>query len=430
MSDVTALVTDLTRDLVRLDSRSFVSNLPVAERVEAALPGFEIERLDYTDPAGVAKRVLVAYRGPAASSSAPGGLALSGHMDTVPDTGWQEDPWSAGIDSEGVLHGLGSTDMKGPVAAAIVAARSLPAHVPITLLITTDEETTKQGARLIASGSDLVRRVKPRGILVVEPTGLHPVRGHRAHIAFTCVARGVQAHSSTGKGRNANWALIPFLVEMKAIYERLRSDPSLHDAEYDPPFSDFNLVIDNHGAAVNVTVPVATARIKFRYSAKLDPQPVLDAVYAAAARTGVAVTEAREGFPPASRRPSAGAAVRRYRGQAAPHRAVWHRCLRVAGDRAVRGAWPRRHRGGAYADRKGGHSGACRGGAAVHAAGNAGGGRRLSAAEPVLRFKRYRSDGDGRACITRLDGVVCGECGRSGVCYMMPDLTRETASLR
>ncbi len=124
------------------------------------------------------------------------------------------------------------------------------------------------------------------------------MRGHRAHIAFTCVARGVQAHSSTGKGRNANWTLIPFLVEMQAMFERLRSDPALHDPDYDPPFSDFNLVIDNHGAAVNVTVPVATARIKFRYSAKLDPTPVLAAVYAAAARAGVTVTEAREGFPP------------------------------------------------------------------------------------------------------------------------------------
>ena len=72
----------------------------------------------------------------------------------------------------------------------------------------------------------------------------------------------------------------------------------MQDPDYDPPFSDFNLVIDNHGAAVNVTVPVATARIKFRYSAKLDPTPVLDAVHAAAARAGVTVTEAREGFPP------------------------------------------------------------------------------------------------------------------------------------
>ena len=44
-------------------------------------------------------------------------------------------------------------------------------------------------------------------ILVAEPTSLAPVRGHRSHIAFTCVATGVQAHSSTGKGRNANWDL-------------------------------------------------------------------------------------------------------------------------------------------------------------------------------------------------------------------------------
>jgi acetylornithine deacetylase/succinyl-diaminopimelate desuccinylase-like protein len=292
MTDLLAQVTELTRDLVSLDSRSSLSNLPVADRVEAELRGFEVERIDYADAAGVAKRVLVAHRG------GTGGLALSGHMDTVPDTGWQEDPWSARIDAEGVMHGLGTTDMKGPIAAAVLAARSLPAGVPITLLITTDEETTKAGARAMAQRSDLVRRVKPAGIVVVEPTRLTPVRGHRSHIAFTCVATGLQAHSSTGRGRNANWDLIPFLMDMKAVFERLRSDPSLQDAAYDPPFSDFNVVIDNHGTAVNVTVPVATARIKFRYSAGVDPTPVLDAVHAAAARTGVVVTEAREGFPP------------------------------------------------------------------------------------------------------------------------------------
>src|SRR6516165_3345124 len=292
MADTSAAVVDLARELVALDSRSFVSNLPVADRVEAALHGFDVERLDYTDDAGVAKRALVAHRG------AAGGIALSGHMDTVPDTGWQQDPWSARIDADGILHGLGSTDMKGPVAAAIVAARAVPAGVPITLLITTDEETTKQGARLIAQRSELVRRVKPHGIIVVEPTGMVPVRGHRSHIAFTCVATGVQAHSSTGRGRNANWELIPFLVEMKSVFERLRTDTTLQDPDYTPPFSDFNIIIDNHGAAMNVTVPKATARIKFRYSAKLDPTPVLTAVHDAAQRFGIAVTDAREGFPP------------------------------------------------------------------------------------------------------------------------------------
>ena len=292
MTDFTAAVTALARDLVALDSRSFVSNLPVADRIESALTGFEIERLDYTDAAGVAKRVLVAHRG------GVGGLALSGHMDTVPDTGWKDDPWSAKVDPDGVLHGLGSADMKGPIAAAILAAQALPPGVPVTLLLTTDEETTKQGARLIARESELVRRVRPVGIVVVEPTGMNPVRGHRSSIGLTCVATGLQAHSSTGKGRNANWDLIPFLAEMKTVFQRLRNDPALQDPDYDPPFSDFNLVIDNHGAAVNVTVPIATARIKFRHSAKVDPAPVLAAVHSAADRSGIVVTEAREGFPP------------------------------------------------------------------------------------------------------------------------------------
>src|SRR3954447_8502664 len=150
MRDIETATVELTRELVSLDSRSFVSNLAVADCVEAALAGFDIERLDYTDDAGVTKRALVAHRGPF------GGVALSGHMDTVPDTGWQEDPWSARLDADGVLHGLGSTDMKGPVAAAIMAAQALPASVPVTLLITTDEETTKQGARLTAQRSQLL----------------------------------------------------------------------------------------------------------------------------------------------------------------------------------------------------------------------------------------------------------------------------------
>jgi acetylornithine deacetylase len=284
-------VARLTADLVALDSRSPLSNLPVAERIEAALPGFDIERIDYADANGVAKRCLVAHRGP------PGGYALSGHMDTVPDTGWQDDPWNPSVDAEGVMHGLGSVDMKGPVAACILAAQSVPAHVPATLLLTTDEETTKQGARAVAA-SEAARRLGLKGIIVAEPTHLRPVRGHRSSINFTATASGVQAHSSTGQGRNANWALIPFLAEMKMVFEKLRHDPALHDDAYDPPFSDFNLIIDNHGTAVNVNVPRATCRIKFRYSRGLDPAPIIAAVRGAAERAGITLEERAEGPPP------------------------------------------------------------------------------------------------------------------------------------
>ncbi len=285
-------VLNLARDLVALDSRSFVSNIAVAERIDATLAGFEIERLDYVDDAGIAKRALVARKGTGA-----GGLGLSGHMDTVPDTGWTTDPWSGEI-SGGRLHGLGSADMKGPLAACIVAAAALPPEVPVMLLITTDEETTKAGARVIAERSVLARRHPPAAILVAEPTRLGPVRGHRSSINFVAVATGVQAHSSTGQGRNANWALAGFVMDMREIHTRLRDDPALHDDAYDPPFSDFNLVIDNFGAAVNVTVPKATARIKFRYSASLDPAPIIAEVREAAGRAGVALSVMTEGSPP------------------------------------------------------------------------------------------------------------------------------------
>jgi acetylornithine deacetylase/succinyl-diaminopimelate desuccinylase-like protein len=281
----------LARDLVRIDSRSHLSNLPLAERIMAELAGFEIERIDFADAAGVAKRALVAWRG------GPGGLAFSGHMDTVPDTGWSEDPWSGAV-SDGVLHGLGSADMKGPVASVILAARAVPRDVPVGLVITTDEETTKLGARMVVERSALVRAMRPVGIVVAEPTRMVPVRGHRAHIAFTATATGVQAHSATGLGRNANWELVDFLAELREIHRRLLSDPALQDVAYDPVTSDFNLVIDNHGAAINVTVPRATVRIKYRYSAGVDPSFVVERVRAAAARCGLALEEAREGRPP------------------------------------------------------------------------------------------------------------------------------------
>lgn len=285
-------VAALAADLVRLDTRSALPNGAAIERIAAELGGFDVERLDYADAAGVTKHVLVAHRGGA------GGIALSGHVDTVPDTGWTDDPWSGRVDADGRLHGLGAADMKGPVAACVVAAAGLPADVPATLLITTDEETTKEGARAIAERSGLARRAGLRGIVVAEPTRMVPVRGHRAAIGFEAVATGVQAHSSTGLGLNANLALIPFLAEMRALHDRLRGDPALRDPAYDPPFPDFNITLDNHGTAVNVTVGRATCRIKFRHSRALDPEPVVGAVREAAARAGLALAVTRDGTPP------------------------------------------------------------------------------------------------------------------------------------
>ena len=259
--------------------------------------------------------------------------------------------------------------MKGQLAAAIVAAKALPDGVPITLLITTDEETTKAGAREIAQRSKLAKAAMLRGILVAEPTKMVPMRGHRVHVQFTATATGVQAHSSTGLGRNANWALVPFLMDMKAIYEMLRADPKYHDTAYDPPFNDFNPIIDNHGAAVNVTVPKATAVIKFRYSAKTDPAPIQRMVREAAKLYGLTLTEAFEGDPPElpESHPFVQLCSARQR-RGAARRALWHRRIHAAGPGAVRGHGPRRYRQSARARRMRAGRGTRRRGAGVHAA--------------------------------------------------------------
>ena len=55
-------VTCLAADLVAVDSCPSASNLPLADRIEAELAGFEIERLDCEDSQGIAKRAGGASR--------------------------------------------------------------------------------------------------------------------------------------------------------------------------------------------------------------------------------------------------------------------------------------------------------------------------------------------------------------------------------
>ncbi|CAG0910595.1 unnamed protein product, partial [Cyprideis torosa] len=101
----------------------------------------------------------------------------AGHVDVVP-TGsgddWNRPPFSGEI-ADGYLHGRGAEDMKGGVAALVVAAERFVAAHPqhpgrIAFLITSDEEgpatdgTVAVVERLIEDG------VKPRWCLLAEPT--------------------------------------------------------------------------------------------------------------------------------------------------------------------------------------------------------------------------------------------------------------------
>ena len=116
-------VIDLTRHLVATPS----PNLPGDERAVAALVQ------DAATQLGIDRGVIHAELPHRPNviidlDFGSGGrhLALSGHLDTKPvgDAVWSTNPFEA-VDIDGYLYGLGTCDMKGAVAAMLIAASEI-----------------------------------------------------------------------------------------------------------------------------------------------------------------------------------------------------------------------------------------------------------------------------------------------------------------
>jgi acetylornithine deacetylase len=256
-------VVRLTEELVAIDSVSSRSNLEIADALDATLgrAGFEVERLEYVDEAGERKVNLVARK-----SEGHGGLAFCAHLDTVPGVGWDRDPWTPAVE-DGRLIGLGSCDMKGPLAAALVAADRVDADRlarPVLVVATADEETTTRGARTVVERSELLRAAGTRHGVVLEPTRLTPVHAHKGGASVVVTAHGRAAHTSTDLGRSANFLIAPFLAEMADLADRLKSDPSYGDPDFDPPTLGFNMTLDDGGCKPNVTAARTTCTLSLR----------------------------------------------------------------------------------------------------------------------------------------------------------------------
>jgi acetylornithine deacetylase len=252
----------LTQDLIALPSPSTTSNRQVADFLAALLRdlGFEVERLAYDDH-GAEKVSLVARLGPGT-----GGLGLFSHSDTVPGDAGGWEPFTPHIQA-GRLVGRGSCDMKGPLAATIVAASQLnPRQLrkPLTIVVTADEEVGYGGAYCIARESTLLKAGWPEAIVVAEPTRLRPVYAHKGGARIYVTALGRAAHTSTEQGVSANFLIAPFLAEMAELAKLFRRDPRFRNPEFDPPTNGFNLVIDDGNCKSNVTAAKTVATLSLR----------------------------------------------------------------------------------------------------------------------------------------------------------------------
>ncbi|MEO5590374.1 MAG: M20 family metallopeptidase, partial [Gemmatimonadaceae bacterium] len=236
------LVKDLTRALVRFDT----TNPPGDEQACAEFlsgllesNGFEVKAHEFAD-----RRTSLVARIGGGATKPP--ICFSGHIDVVPlgAATWNRDPFAGEIDGD-QLYGRGSSDMKGGVAAMVVAATSLAPRLigspGVVLVITAGEETGCVGA------TDLARHglLGLAGAIVVgEPTANSPLVGHKGCFRFRCVSTGTTSHSSMPElGDNAIYKAARVIGEL----ERFQFDGDPH-----PVMGQPTLVVSQVSGGMNI----------------------------------------------------------------------------------------------------------------------------------------------------------------------------------
>jgi succinyl-diaminopimelate desuccinylase len=218
---VAAGVVELTQELVRTETINPPGNEARAADLLAAR--LEAAGLDVTahELGGPERTSLVArWRG---GGDAPA-LCLTGHLDTVPLGGsdWARDPLGGEIDGDR-LYGRGASDMKGGVAAIVVAAERVAAlgrgRAGLELVLCAGEETGCDGALALARADGALGRAG--ALLVAEPTTNHPCVAHKGVVWLDALAEGRTAHGS-----------MPHLGD-NAIHKLARAIVALEDFAFD-----------------------------------------------------------------------------------------------------------------------------------------------------------------------------------------------------
>ena len=193
------------------------SNLGVIHHLATWLEdlGFSVDVEPLPDKPGKAN--LVACRGHGVD-----GLVLAGHTDTVPcdDTLWSVDPFAL-TERDARLYGLGTADMKGFFPLALAAAsrhRDSTFARPLTIVATSDEESSMDGARSLARNGV----VKAAAAVIGEPTGLTPIRAHKGVAMISISIAGSSGHSSNPDlGDNALDAMYRVMGSLLAFRREL-----------------------------------------------------------------------------------------------------------------------------------------------------------------------------------------------------------------
>ena len=247
----------MTRDVIQTLSKMVamptVSNRPLtalasylAERAEHA--GFRVHRFE-TSPG---KSNIVAIAGP----ERDGGLVISGHMDVVPVDGqnWSSDPFVL-RETSGRLHGRGTCDMKGFIAAVIEATNpSMVAQLqrPLALIWTHDEEVGCLGSAALQNQIEHLPQPLPSLAWIGEPTDFRVCNLHPGHARFDIHCTGKPAHSSRPSlGLNAISMAGDVIQSLERLQREWASETAFED-QLDTPWTILNIAEIHGGSAINI----------------------------------------------------------------------------------------------------------------------------------------------------------------------------------
>jgi acetylornithine deacetylase len=149
-------------------------------------------------------------------------LLLNAHMDTVGYEG-MEAPLEPRVEG-GRLYGRGAYDMKGSLAAIMVAgaeAAEAALRGDVLVAAVVDEEVYSIGAEAVA------RSYQADAAIVAEPTELRPVVAHKGFVWMEVETKGRAAHGSRPDlGDDAIVAMGGVLTGLGGLAETLLGNPS------------------------------------------------------------------------------------------------------------------------------------------------------------------------------------------------------------
>lgn len=202
-------------------------------------------------------------------------FCFAGHTDVVPTgplSAWESAPFQPEI-RDGLLYGRGAADMKGSIAAFVIAVenfvRAHPKHKgSIALLITSDEEgPSKYGTVKVVETLE-ARQEKITWCLVGEPSSSKQLgdtikNGRRGSLNAKLTVQGKQGHVAYPQlADNPIHRVAPALAELAAeVWDQ--------GNEFFPPTS-FQISNLNAGTGANNVIPgTLEALINFRFSTEL-----------------------------------------------------------------------------------------------------------------------------------------------------------------